>query len=154
MRRGRLWWDILSVVRAWDVMENGPSWITKRTHIHRGPKGSFGHVVSRPVAEYVATHKDTLFNYQGEDVSVGIWLDESPLKDQIVWKSTTHFANHGNCKDPNLWMIGHDITSPTMKACFARKSGRRGNTVSTHLKRKGDGGMRAKHAFIHLKAPT
>ena len=84
------------------------------------PQGSFGHVVSRPVAEYVATHKDTLFNYQGEDVSVGIWLDESPLKDQVVWKSTTHFANHGDCKDPNLWMIGHNIKTSTMKACFAQ----------------------------------
>ena len=83
------------------------------------PQGSFGHVVSRPVAEYVVTHKDALFNYQGEDISLAIWLDESPLKNQIVWKTTKHFANHGNCEDPNLWMIGHNIKPSKMRACFA-----------------------------------
>lgn len=38
------------------------------------PIGSAGHVVSRPVAEYVSKYQDALFEYQGEDVSLGIWL--------------------------------------------------------------------------------
>jgi beta-1,3-N-acetylgalactosaminyltransferase 2 len=82
------------------------------------PQGSFGHVVSRRVAYYVATHMNALFDYQGEDVSLGIWLDESPLRNQTVWGNTKFFANHGNCKDRGLWMIGHGISISMMRACF------------------------------------
>merc|ERR1712224_315455 len=45
----------------------------------RFPLGSVGHVVSRGIAQFVVDRSDTLFNYQGEDVSIGIWLDESPI---------------------------------------------------------------------------
>jgi len=82
------------------------------------PLGSHGHCVSRVVASYIAAHRATLFNYQGEDVSVGIWLDESPMRDQIQWVTSKHVANHGNCKDKTLWMIGHDIDASAMRACF------------------------------------
>ena len=81
------------------------------------PLGSVGHAVSRPVAEYVAEYKDTLFNYQGEDVSIGIWLDESPLKEKVVWITSRNFSNNGNCKDANYVMIGHNINAVKMKAC-------------------------------------
>jgi hypothetical protein len=49
------------------------------------PLGSVGHVVSKGVASYITENSDKLFNYQGEDTSIGIWLDESPLKFQVKW---------------------------------------------------------------------
>ncbi|KAL7564696.1 hypothetical protein ACA910_021250 [Epithemia clementina (nom. ined.)] len=42
------------------------------------PVGSYGYVVSRPVAEFVAHISDSQITYyQGEDTSLGIWLDQS-----------------------------------------------------------------------------
>ena len=65
-----------------------------------------GHIVSRPVAEYIVEHQDELYNYQGEDVSLGIWMDESPLHASMQWITSKHVANKGDCMDPNHWMIG------------------------------------------------
>ena len=43
------------------------------------PNGAV-HVVSRPIAQYIADNRERLFNAQGEDVAIGIWLDRSPFK--------------------------------------------------------------------------
>ena len=40
------------------------------------PLGSYGHVVTRPIVEYVTKYRLGLLDYQGEDVSLGIWLDQ------------------------------------------------------------------------------
>ena len=85
------------------------------------PIGSVGHVVSRPVASYIAENSDKLFNYQGEDVSIGIWLDESPLKSKVKWVTSKHMTNSGNCKDTGKWVMGHNIKPATMRKCFAHK---------------------------------
>ena len=85
------------------------------------PLGSVGHVVSRPVVSYVVANSDALFNYQGEDVSLGIWLDESPLKLGVSWVTSKHMSNHGNCRDTGMWVMGHNIKPSTMRACFAHK---------------------------------
>jgi microcompartment protein CcmK/EutM len=81
------------------------------------PRGSVGHVVSHEVAEYIATTE--LVDYQGEDVSVGIWMDESPLS--VQWKNTKHFTAHGKCKDTSKWVIGHNISPQRMKECFQHR---------------------------------
>jgi len=83
------------------------------------PQGACGHVVSRPIANYVAGNKDRLISYQGEDSSLAIWLDESPLKDNIVWETTKRFTNQGNCQDTRFWIIGHNISPTRMRECFA-----------------------------------
>ena len=106
--------------------------------------GSYGHVVSRPIAEYVAEHKDKLFEYQGEDTSLGIWLNESTLNplwakaggyykmQMLKWQrelETRGFSfqwtempirlsRDGNCTDKSLYMIGHDISPKRMRQCF------------------------------------
>lgn len=46
--------------------------------------GSKGHVVSRPVVDYVAYHQEMLSDSQHEDESLGIWLDQSSLKLKLV----------------------------------------------------------------------
>lgn len=55
------------------------------------PQGSNGHVVSRDVAAAV-TELDA-FEYQGEDTSLGIWIDESHLKSEIQWIDSEGFQS-------------------------------------------------------------
>lgn len=82
------------------------------------PNGA-GHAVSRPIAEYVTKHRDTLFNAQGEDVALGIWIHNAPFQKSVQWVNSEKFIPHsGNCKDTNALVIGHQISSLAMKHCF------------------------------------
>ncbi len=80
------------------------------------PLGSCGHVVSRPVAEYIAKHKSQLTEYQGEDTSIAIWMHESPLKVEVMHSDS--FENDGKCENPNLFIIGHDLPIDKIRDCF------------------------------------
>tara|TARA_Y100000389_G_scaffold138216_2_gene135915 strand:- start:3881 stop:7276 length:3396 start_codon:yes stop_codon:yes gene_type:complete len=81
--------------------------------------GAEGHVVSRKVAENVY-----LFNgieYQGEDVSLGIWISEMKLP--VIWKDVTGlFVNNGDCYNEKYIVIGHNISPDKMLACFKKKT--------------------------------
>ena len=91
------------------------------------PIGSAGHVVSRPIAEYVSTYQDSLFDYQGEDVSLGIWvqimittasIDNITVTVQykkIPGMKTMVGAKF--CKDPGIIVIGHDFDDDSLKKC-------------------------------------
>ena len=86
-----------------------------------GPKypsfanGAQGHAVTRGVAKAVVAHDG--FEYQGEDVSLGIWMDE--MKKPVQWvHSPQHFVAHGNCNDKSSIVIGHNIPPAKMRACF------------------------------------
>lgn len=84
------------------------------------PLGSYGHIVSRPIADYVASNHLALFDYQGEDVSLGIWLSHpsAPANTKFVdWPQ--HMSNGGDCRLATLSVIGHDITPAKMQACHA-----------------------------------
>jgi hypothetical protein len=94
------------------------------------PLGSVGHVVSRPVADYVAKHKNKLFEYQGEDTSLGIWLHESSLKVKFV--STSTMANNGMCLHPHFYVTGHGIDEEKMRRCFERFASRRRDRQQNH----------------------
>lgn len=80
------------------------------------PLGSCGHAVSRPVAEYIAKNKDKLTEYQGEDTSVGIWMNEAPLK--VEWLYSDSFENDGRCENPNSFIIGHDLSIDRIRECY------------------------------------
>ena len=82
------------------------------------PQGSCGHAVSRPIAEFVAANKESLYEYQGEDTTLAIWLDESELKDTVVWEKSPAFVNEGDCHNPNFVVIGHEISPLKMKRCY------------------------------------
>lgn len=82
------------------------------------PMGSCGYAVSRPIAEYVSLEKDNLYEYQGEDTSLGIWLNESAIKENITWHNSRAFVNEGKCEDPNALVIGHLIDPPKMRKCY------------------------------------
>jgi len=77
--------------------------------------GAQGHLVTRSVAQAVVQHNG--YEYQGEDVSLGIWLHEMSLP--VKWvHDTKHFASHGDCHQQQLIVIGHDITPKKMRECF------------------------------------
>lgn len=80
------------------------------------PLGSYGHVVTRPIVDYVVQYKEALFDYQGEDVSIGIWLKNS-LAPETKFLNDRRMSNGGDCRKPNLYVVGHDITPPKMEVC-------------------------------------
>ena len=91
------------------------------------PLGSAGHLVSRPVASYIAKYQDYLFNYQGEDVSLGIWLaagshlripnpPQGPAL-QIRYLPSTVMIPEGNCTDKTAFVLGHDFKEEKLLEC-------------------------------------
>jgi Galactosyltransferase len=79
------------------------------------PQGSCGHVVSRAVAQYVASASNLTY-YQGEDVSLGIWLDESDLV--TTWVHSEYFSNDRKCL-LHAWLImGHEVSEREMRQCY------------------------------------
>jgi Galactosyltransferase len=78
--------------------------------------GSAGYVFSRPIAEYLANHKE-LYYYQGEDAGLGIWLNESPL--QVTWVDTPELRKDEGCLE-KLYIIGHDLSIDSIYNCFGQ----------------------------------
>lgn len=98
------------------------------------PKGSSGYLMSRSVGMLIAQKynqdlslmksslKDnvSLPTYQGEDTSLGIWLESS----NVSWINSEYFVNHGRCLPgvDNAWSIGHRITPELMQKCNEAES--------------------------------
>jgi hypothetical protein len=61
-------------------------------------KGAFGHAISRDIASDVVEFDG--FEYHGEDVSLGIWLDESPRSNDITWISAAGFQSDADLAEP------------------------------------------------------
>ena len=78
------------------------------------PFGSAGYVMSRPVAQYIAT-TDDLFYFQGEDAGLGIWLDQSPLNVTFVDSPELHKDEY--CQEKHF-IIGHDLGVEAMRKCW------------------------------------
>lgn len=88
------------------------------------PKGSHGHVVSRPVAQYIAGMSNVTY-YQGEDTSLGIWLSQSSLR--VNWISSPYFQNDGHCEEDEFIVIGHQLSEAHMQECFDKMDEWRGD---------------------------
>jgi hypothetical protein len=88
------------------------------------PKGSCGHAVSRPVAEYLSQKAAAgeLTLYQGEDTSLGIWMHEASVKKElrVTWFNSQYFTNNADCHSRQWLIIGHQISPVEMKACYDR----------------------------------
>ena len=93
----------------------------KRRQYPPFPIGSYGHAVNKDWARYVVQNIDTLFEYQGEDTSTGIWMDEAPkeIRESIRYVYTKYFDNNGDCYQPDRVLIGHRISSKSMFNCYA-----------------------------------
>lgn len=82
------------------------------------PQGSCGHVLSRAVAEYIANLEKPKY-YQGEDVSIGIWLDEAPPDDlHVTWVHSNYFRNDRKCLHHAWLIMGHEVTEDEMRECY------------------------------------
>ena len=94
----------------------------KKSRYPRFPMGSFGHIVSRKVSEFINYNFDDLFEYQGEDTSLGIWIDESEesFKSSVKWLGCDVCVHSGHCEDKNKLLIGHHIRPAKMKVCFEK----------------------------------
>ena len=86
------------------------------------PVGSCGYIISRDIAEYFAEYQNELHEYQGEDVSVGIWLSESLFRNEITFVNLRQsFVNNGYCKTESRILcvvMGHYISPQIMRTCF------------------------------------
>lgn len=84
------------------------------------PSGA-GHVISRPLARYISENRDFLFDAQGEDVSLGIWMDKARALHHINYYSDQVFIGHsGDCHNKNALVIGHQVSLQKMQDCFSR----------------------------------
>merc|ERR1712087_370556 len=59
--------------------------------------GGSGYVLSRPVAEWINYHRDSLHEYHNEDAALGIWINESQLN--VRW-------NHKPERFGTMWNLG------------------------------------------------
>lgn len=82
--------------------------------------GSTGYVMSRPIADYLASSSSpsSLYYYQGEDVSLGIWLYQSPL--DITWIDSPDFnLEHAKWFNHKYSVvIGHDLSPEAIREVF------------------------------------
>jgi len=79
------------------------------------PHGA-GHAVSRDLATYVSLHKNSLFEYQGEDVSMGIWISQGAFQADFI-VSLAFEGHDGNCENTSSAVIGHNISPEKMVLC-------------------------------------
>ena len=78
--------------------------------------GSTGYVLSRPVMDYIASHP-SLYYYQGEDVSLGLWLYESDL--DVAWIDVPGFRVLKLWHDQQYSVVlGHDLSTEAMRNVF------------------------------------
>ena len=125
------------IVNDGSVARSG-KWAEKQYAPDKYPKfpiGSNGHIVNKPVATFIAQESARLLDYQGEDTSIGIWLDESPLKFELQWvdalprnnKNTPQdgimwagSAPVNKCRDARILIIGHQFGEEKMRACVSQ----------------------------------
>ena len=86
------------------------------------PAGSAGHVINRKFAEFIVKNSKNLTNYQGEDVSVGIWLDRFLNQTgvtPVIRNLPRYFENNGNCFNSSYLIVGHQFSEEQLLQCAA-----------------------------------
>jgi hypothetical protein len=89
-------------------------------------QGSAGHVVSRATAKYIVDTSPTLHRYQGEDVSIGIWLDNARKSQRLSHvtyiQAKRMITNEGTkwCGCNKYMMIGHGLSPDEVYDCFLK----------------------------------
>ena len=76
-----------------------------------------GHVVNRNLAAWVVAHGDSLIEYQGEDTSIGIWLDQAGFTARFE-NNDIFTAHGGDCFNPQKHVVGHNIPADKMMECW------------------------------------
>lgn len=103
--------------------------------------GSTGYVMSRVVIDYISS-KPSLYYYQGEDVSLGLWLYESPL--DMTWMDAPYFAmerkpiHEEDVLDHTYSVvIGHNLSPEALKTIFTRWQDPKPQRNTNHVNEKG-----------------
>jgi len=99
----------------------GGKWAEKKYKPNKYPPWptGAGHIVSRPVIEYLCLNVDTWVSYQGEDTSLGIWMEKVRPQMNVHRTSSEHFITHsGDCHNKNKFVIGHKISIKKMRECY------------------------------------
>lgn len=82
------------------------------------PHGS-GHIVSRPTIDYLMKNIGSWISYQGEDVSLGIWIHRVRNNISVVLTPEKQFIPHsGDCHNVEKFVIGHNISPQKMRTCY------------------------------------
>lgn len=83
--------------------------------------GAQGHVVTRRVAREIVDFDGQ--ELQGEDVSLGDWIDQLHLPDMKILHRPDLFSL-GNCMDKRKVVVGHNISPTYMKQCWMNTQAR------------------------------
>jgi len=118
-------------------------------------RGSTGYVLSWPVVQYLAQQRD-LYYYQGEDTSLGIWLEnatflsENPSQQQqpLSWIHTAEFVFDKGCEETHI-ITGHKMNPDEIKGCFDRMGG---NALPSHKSRIYN--LQSQSIQLHQKVPS
>lgn len=98
----------------------------QRTVMPPWPLGSVGYAVTRDVAEYVVEHNGV--ELQGEDVSMGLWLDEWKIGPLLRMLNSPAQFQHGtglSCLNmPKVLVVGHGAMGPKNARRCAEASSR------------------------------
>lgn len=112
------------IARGWGVNRDG-KWQElaykpglKNANYPPFPLGSAGWIMSRNVAKYISKHRLQLVCFQGEDVSIGIWLDESSISHKIAWSSNPNMRNDGKCMQQGAIVVGHMLLPHQIRKCW------------------------------------
>ena len=79
------------------------------------PKGSAGYVLSRPLVDRLA-HRDVVY-YQGEDTSLGIWLQDDT---DVRFASLPNITTTGRCLEKDWFLVGHKLRPSAIRECYRR----------------------------------
>ena len=79
--------------------------------------GSTGYVMSRAVIDYVTSER-SLYYYQGEDVSLGLWLYESPMDVTFIDSPDFNIEKSQWYNHKYSVVIGHNLSVETIREVF------------------------------------
>jgi len=82
------------------------------------PAGA-GHAANRALVSWIVNHSSNLETYQGEDVSLGIWMDEAPFSAKLVPHPAFEPWN-GDCFHVHKAVVGHNIPNEKLEKCFKK----------------------------------
>lgn len=77
------------------------------------PIGSSGHLSSRALVSGIVSRMDELYEYQGEDISMGIWINDFFPQTKIINKRD-RMGGKSSCNHKS-WVCGHDLTASDFK---------------------------------------
>mmetsp|Transcript_22401 Transcript_22401/g.31228 ORF Transcript_22401/g.31228 Transcript_22401/m.31228 type:complete len:225 (-) Transcript_22401:294-968(-) len=89
----------------------------KNTMYPAWPRGASGYALNRVVAKYISEQSDNLFISQGEDTSMGIWMDEAPFRKDVKWFTSNVFVYDEDCSRADHLSIGHQFTPEKLRKC-------------------------------------